>query len=596
MNFPMFLICQVIRLIAAFSNLRKTNSICQLRLGGAARLLPLLLLQVFPTAAHAQFTYTTSGGQVTITGYTGTPPAALTIPAMLGGNPVTGIGDSAFSNCTTVASVTIPAGVTSIGNSAFQGCSSLGSSNFMGAAPTTMGTHVFSNVANGFTVLFVNGAGGFATPTWLGYPTADISCTVSSGQVTITQCSGNAAMTVNIPAAITVSGSSVPVTGIGTWAFANNCPNLATVTIPGSVASVGDYAFFNCGNLTSLTISTGVGSIGTAAFYGCTGLAGITIPGSVTTIGRSAFFYCSGLKDVTIPNGVSAIGNTAFGNCYGLTSASIPASVTSIGQGPFVSCTSLASIAVDPSNPDYSSSADGVLFDRNKVTLIQCPAGKSGSYTIPAGVTTVASKALQFCANLTNVIVPGSVTSIGDYGFSNCVKLVSAVFTGNAPSSAVSSIFATAAPGFTVYYFHNAAGFASPTWTDSSGDGYPAVDVGAYSAVVPWLISYGLAYNANLQSTPNKDGVNLLLAYALNLNPNRNLSGSMPKPVEAGNQLSLTYYAGNADVTYTVESSTDLQTWSTSDVILSAPDANKFRNAAIPLTGRCRFLRLVVTH
>ena len=87
--------------------------------------------------------------------------------------------------------------------------------------------------------------------------------------------------------------------------------------------------------------------------------------------------------------------------------------------------------------------------------------------------------------------------------------------------------------------------------------------------VTIWLLANGLPSNANLQSDPNGDGVNLLMAYALDLDPKQNLSGSMPKPVCAANQISLTFHAASAGVTYTVESSTDLQTWSTAEVILT---------------------------
>lgn len=86
------------------------------------------------------------------------------------------------------------------------------------------------------------------------------------------------------------------------------------------------------------------------------------------------------------------------------------------------------------------------------------------------------------------------------------------------------------------------------------------------------------------------------MAYALNLDPNRNLSGSMPGPVVAGNQVSLTFYAGSPGVTYSVQTSTDMQTWTTAGVTLSAPDANNNRTATVPLTGPSRFMRLVVVY
>jgi hypothetical protein len=141
----------------------------------------------------------------------------------------------------------------------------------------------------------------------------------------------------------------------------------------------------------------------------------------------------------------------------------------------------------------------------------------------------------------------------------------------------------------TVYYFGSNAGFTSPTWR-----GYPAVNMGAATPVATWLIGHGLPYDADLQSDPNGDGVNLLLAYALNLDPHATLCGNLPKPLLAGGQLSLTYFAGNAAVTYTVESSADCQIWNTTDVTMSAQDGNGFRTASVPCTSRQHFLRLAV--
>jgi hypothetical protein len=120
--------------------------------------------------------------------------------------------------------------------------------------------------------------------------------------------------------------------------------------------------------------------------------------------------------------------------------------------------------------------------------------------------------------------------------------------------------------------------------------------MGASSPIKPWLVSYGFAFNANLLSDPNSDGVNLLMAYALNLDPNLNLAGSLPQPVLTANQMSLTFYAGSAGVTYSVEVSSDLQTWTTAGVTTSPPDANHFSTATIPRTGNRGFMRLSVVY
>lgn len=65
----------------------------RLRTACAARLLPLLVLLALPDAVQAQFSYTTSGGKVTITGYTGSG-GAVVIPSTISGLPVTSIGSS----------------------------------------------------------------------------------------------------------------------------------------------------------------------------------------------------------------------------------------------------------------------------------------------------------------------------------------------------------------------------------------------------------------------------------------------------------------------------------------------------------------------
>lgn len=107
-----------------------------------------------------------------------------------------------------------------------------------------------------------------------------------------------------------------------------------------------------------------------------------------------------------------------------------------------------------------------------------------------------------------------------------------------------------------------------------------------------WLLAKGLPANTNLLSDPNGDGVSLLMAYAFNLNPAHNLSGSMPRPVVTADRMDLTFYAGNADVAYLVETSTDLSFWSTAGVTLSTADANGMRTATFLKAGPTRFMRL----
>jgi hypothetical protein len=144
---------------------------------------------------------------------------------------------------------------------------------------------------------------------------------------------------------------------------------------------------------------------------------------------------------------------------------------------------------------------------------------------------------------------------------------------------------------FKVHYFDGKSGFTAPTWM-----GYPSVNMGTPSAVSPWLISNGYPHETDLNADSDGDGVSLLLAYALNLDPKQNLSGRMPQPVFTSNQMSLVFYAGSEDVGYTVESSNDLEIWSAAGVSLSAPDNNKFRTASVSTSDPGRFMRIKVVY
>ena len=213
------------------------------------------------------------------------------------------------------------------------------------------------------------------------------------------------------------------VTSIGESAF-ENCRSLTSVTIPNSVTSIGWSAFFYCKSLTSVTIPDSVTSVGAYAFLGCTSLTSVTIPNSVTSIGGCAFDECWSLTSVTIPDSVTSIGDSAFASCTSLTSVTIPDSVTSIGGGAFAWCTSLTGIWVTEGNSHYSSDASGVLFSKDKTTLVQYP-GAFAAYAIPDSVTSIGQHAFNGCRSLTSVTIPDGVTSIGAYAFSECSSLTS---------------------------------------------------------------------------------------------------------------------------------------------------------------------------
>ena len=157
-----------------------------------------------------------------------------------------------------------------------------------------------------------------------------------------------------------------------------------SVTIPGTVKTIGGGAFLYCDEMTSVTIPSSVSIIGDVAFFYCNRLTSVEIPNSVTEIGDNAFCLCTNLESATIPNSITSIGESVFSNCYKLASAEIPGTVTSIGKEAFSYCESLTSV------------------------------------NIPTSVTSIGESAFEGCESLQSVTIPLSVTAIGNYAFYGC--------------------------------------------------------------------------------------------------------------------------------------------------------------------------------
>ena len=198
---------------------------------------------------------------------------------------VTSIGDYAFYGCYNLTSVTIGSSVTSIGAAAFCVCTSL-TSITIGSGVTSIGSYAFNS------------------------STSLTSITVSEENTAYVSVDGvlysyDMTELVRYPGGKTDTSFTIPesVTSIGESAF-YYCAKLASVTIPNGVTSIGDYAFYDCYNLTNITFgdNSALISIGECAFYECTSLTSVTIGSSVTSIGVFAFYFCTSLMSVTSLN------------------------------------------------------------------------------------------------------------------------------------------------------------------------------------------------------------------------------------------------------------------------------------------------------
>ena len=229
------------------------------------------------------------------------------------------------------------------------------------------------------------------------------------------------------------------VTTIGNNTF-SNCTSLTGITLPDGLTTIGNNTFSNCTSLTGITLPDGLTTIGSNAFFNCTLLTGITIPNTVTSIGIAAFRY-SGLTTASIGNGVTSIGEEAFQDCSSLATVSIGSGLTTIGNNAFYACWALTQFNVDEANEAYCSDG-GVLFNKDKTTLLQYPVGKTETdYAVPTGVTSIAEYAFAWCRNLTKISLPESLESIGKMAFCECTALTEMTVLATTPPTVGSWAF-----------------------------------------------------------------------------------------------------------------------------------------------------------
>ena len=305
-------------------------------------------------------------------------------------------GDSygAFSDCTALTTIEIPASVETIEAAAFKGCSQLATVTFeKGSQLKTIGGRGYGS----------------------SYYGAFSGCPITS---------------IEIPASVTT---------IEAAAF-KGCSKLATVTFEkGSVLKTiaGGYnsysssyygAFSGC-PITSIEIPASVTTIEAAAFKGCSKLATVTFEkgSQLKTIAENSYYGCIALTTIEIPASVETIGSSAFWGCTSLTAIEIPASVTTIGKSAFKGCSSLAI----------------VTFEKGS-QLKTIAGGYSSSYYYGA---------FSDCTALTTIEIPASVETIEAAAFKGCSKLTTVTFEQGSQLKTIAGGYYKPSPSSSYYYY-----------------------------------------------------------------------------------------------------------------------------------------------
>ncbi len=244
------------------------------------------------------------------------------------------------------------------------------------------------------------------------------------------------------------------------------CESLEAIKIPDSVTTINSSAFIGCESLKTVEIGSAVKTIGTNAFGDCDELEKITVdknnkyfvvangalsdkaktkvikypakrtnneyimPDTVVTINEGAFESNTSLEKITLSANLEKIGIDAFLGCEKLKSITIPEKVSVIRPYAFDWCAGLEEIKVDKKNQTYSA-VNGVLFNKDRTTLIKYPEGKTTKfYAIPVSVVDISYGAF-YDADFEKVIIDKNVETIGEDAFSSCDNLRSIAIPAN---------------------------------------------------------------------------------------------------------------------------------------------------------------------
>lgn len=239
-----------------------------------------------------------TSGQM-IVGYTG-EPVDLVIP-----EGTVSIGDRAFQNCTTLASVQFPDSLEEVGVEAFTGCTALSSVKF-GSGLKVVGGEAFSYCTSLKSLTLPEG--------------------VTEWGIRIFRFSGLTSLT--LPQDMKVIPDNI----------FEGSRALESISLPDGATAIGQNAFTDCRSLRNVEIPESVTTIGAGAFSSCTALKELDLPSGLTTIANQTFSY-TGLVSLDIPENVRNIDFWAFSQSYDLTSVRIPNPMTKISESAFDDCT-----------------------------------------------------------------------------------------------------------------------------------------------------------------------------------------------------------------------------------------------------------------
>ena len=204
------------------------------------------------------------------------------------------------------------------------------------------------------------------------------------------------------------------------------CTALSNIELTPKILYIDTRAFANSG-LTEISIPKEIETIANQAFYKCEALKKIDFSDGVKEIKEAAFSYCSALKEIHLSKVLTKIGKEAFYACSSLTEITLPKKLINIGEDAFGACKALKEIKVEAGNTAFTS-IDGVLFNKEKTTLLTFPFANTANYQVPVGTSKIAPSAFSECNKLASIQFPNTLIEIGSEAFYKCLKLENITF------------------------------------------------------------------------------------------------------------------------------------------------------------------------
>ncbi len=276
---------------------------------------------------------------------------------------ITELGSAVFEDDTKLKKVTLGTGMKTIGNKCFSGCSVLKTVVSKATNPPTLSSNSFeSGTYSGVLyVPYLSQSSYKAANYWKNFSSVSTVYDFVVNGIYYNKTGNNTAQvtfkdenydsysgSVSIPSSVSYGGTSYSVTAIGKHAFrgTSSTSHLTAVTIPNSVKTINDFAFWMQYNLGNVTIPTSVTTIGNYAFCWCSNMTSVTIPNSVTSLGWNAFSQCKKLTSLTIGTGLTNLDNETFYACEKLTSITVPNNIKTIGNSVFQNCNTLKTVVL----------------------------------------------------------------------------------------------------------------------------------------------------------------------------------------------------------------------------------------------------------